>query len=120
MASTTPASHAATPSTDEQVDWEVRATELIVDKVGWVKEQTAGRAITVAGYVLLGAFAVSLGTFALLLLLIGLVRAVNVWVLPDAIFGETHVWAAHGLIGVVFVLAGLVLLKTKAKKRPRI
>ena len=118
MASTTPASRTATATTDK-VDWEVRATEAIVEKVGWVKEQTAGRAITVTGYILLAAFAVSVGTFALILSLIALVRALDVW-LPDAVFGEVHTWAAHGIIGVVFLVLGAVLLKTKAKKRPRI
>ena len=98
---------------------QARATELIVEKIAWVKEQTAGRAMTVVGYVLLAGFAISVGTFALLLSLVMVVRALDVW-LPDAVFGETHMWAAHGILGVVFLLLGAVLLKTKAKKRPRI
>ena len=27
--------------------------------------------------------------------------------LPDAVFGETHTWAAHMITGLVFTIAGL-------------
>ena len=35
--------------------------------------------------------------------------------LPDAWFGEDHMWAVHGLIGLVLTLAGVVLW---AKRKP--
>lgn len=114
MATTSPATRAP----DHDVDWEVRATQKIVDTVGKVREQTADRAVAVTRIVLLVLFALSLGTLAVIIFLIGAVRALDNY-LPDAVFGETHTWAAHGVIGLVFVLAGLALLATKARRGER-
>ena len=46
-------------------------------------------------------FAAILGTAAVVLVSILLVRLLNNY-LPDSVFGEEHVWAAHLLIGLVF------------------
>ena len=45
---------------------------------------------------------------ALVLVAILTVRFLDAY-LPDAVFGEQHTWAAHGLIGALFVLVGVVL-----------
>lgn len=112
MATTSPAT--TDPSTD--VDWEVRATRKIVETVEMIRDQTAGRAIKAARIVLLVLFSVSLGTLAVIIAIVGAVRALDNY-LPDAVFGETHTWAAHSLIGLVFVLMGVILLATKARRR---
>lgn len=111
MATTSPAT--TEPTAD--VDWEVRATRKIVETVEMIRDQTAGRAIKAARIVLLVLFSVSLGTLAVIIGIIGAVRALDNY-LPDSVFGETHTWAAHSLIGLVFVLLGLVLLATKARR----
>lgn len=121
MAKTSPASDSpATPALngDAEPDWEVRATQKIVETVEKIREQTSGRAITIAGYVLFGAAAISLGTVALIILVVLAVRALNAY-LPDAVFGETHMWAAHLITGLILFLAGLVLYLTKARRRPQ-
>lgn len=111
MATTTP----ATTSSSTDVDWEVRATHKIVDTVGKVRDQTAGRAVKIARILLLVLFALSLGTLALIIALIGAVRALNNY-LPDAVFGESHVWASYTIIGGLFLLVGVILLATKARR----
>jgi hypothetical protein len=45
---------------------------------------------------------------ALVLATIGAVRLVDNY-LPSAVFGEDHMWATYLIIGLVFVIAGVVL-----------
>src|SRR5699024_10962741 len=82
MATTSPAT--TDPAAD--ADWEVRATRKIVETVEMVRDQTAGRAVKAARIVLLVLFAVSLGTLAVIIGIIGAVRALDNY-LPDAVFG---------------------------------
>jgi hypothetical protein len=58
--------------------------------------------------VVYGTFAVLVGLAALVLATIGAVRLIDNY-LPDAVFGEEHMWAAFLIIGLVFVIAGVVL-----------
>ena len=104
MATTSPAS--PTAPTAPEPDWPAQAADAIVEQVGKVRDRTTGPAIKFSGYVVFGAFATLLGTVALLLFVIGAVRALDVY-LPDAVFGETHTWAAHTILGALLVLAGL-------------
>lgn len=115
MASTSPATPpsasslaapAATPTASEP-DWPAQAADAIVEQVGKVRDKTTGPALKVARYVIFGAFATILGAVAFVIFVIGAVRALDAY-LPDAVFGETHMWAAHSILGAVFVLAGLV------------
>lgn len=118
MATTTPATPpASTPGSGGDQDWPAKATETIVEQVGRIRDKTTGPALKVARYAVFAAFALSLGTVALIIFVIGAVRVVDVY-LPSSVFGETHTWAAHSLIGVVFLLVGLVLFVRKAKRRP--
>ncbi len=123
MAKTSPAkpvsavSMSATDALGPDADLPARMTAMIVDNVGAVRDKTTGPALNIARYVLFGAFAISLGTVALLILVIGGVRLLNNY-LPDAVFGEEHTWAAHSLLGLVLLLAGLTLFKLKAKRKP--
>ena len=106
MATTSPASVAAPRAAADQPDWPAQAADAIVDQVGKVRDRTTGPAIKISGYLVFGAFAVLLGTVALVLLLIGAFRALVVY-LPDAVFGEDHTWAAYTILGAVLVLGGL-------------
>lgn len=98
---------AAPPApTASEPDWPVQAADAIVEQVGRVRAKTTGPALKVARYVIFGAFATILGTVALVIFLVGAVRALDVY-LPDALFGETHTWAAHTVLGTALVLCGL-------------
>ncbi|MGK2928330.1 MAG: hypothetical protein ACSLFO_02005 [Acidimicrobiales bacterium] len=111
----TPPSASPTPASVDR-DWPAKATETIVEQVGKIRDKTTGPALKVARYAVFAAFAVSLGTVALIIFVIGAVRALDVY-LPDAVFGETHTWAAHSIIGLVLLLAGLVIFARKARRR---
>jgi hypothetical protein len=111
MATTSPASPPALPP-PEQDDWPVRATETIVSQIGRIRDKTTGPARNVARWLVFGAFAVSLGTVAMIIFVIGAVRALDNY-LPEAVFGETHTWAAHSILGALLLLVGLALYRFK-------
>jgi hypothetical protein len=89
-------------------DWAAQAADTIERAVGTVRDRTTGPALTVARAVVYGTFAVIVGLVALVLGTIGAVRLIDNY-LPNAAFGEDHVWAAYLIIGLVFVMAGAVL-----------
>lgn len=89
-------------------DWAVGATDTIVRVVDSVRAKTTGPAITAARALVYGLLALLVGTGALVLVIIGAVRAIDVY-LPDAVFGRHHTWAAHLLVGLAFSLLGLAL-----------
>ncbi len=117
MASTEPSRPAPPAPTLSQPDWPAQAADAIVTQVGKVRDKTTGPALKIARYVIFAAFAVLLGTVAAIIFVIGAVRALDVY-LPDAVFGETHTWAAHTILGLVFVLLGLVTSR-KMRTTPR-
>jgi hypothetical protein len=89
-------------------DWAAQAADTIERAVGNVRDRTTGPAITVARAVVYGTFAVLVGLTALVLATIGTVRLIDNY-LPSAAFGEEHIWATYLIIGLVFVIAGVVL-----------
>jgi hypothetical protein len=89
-------------------DWAAHAADTIERAVGNVRDRTTGPAVTVARAVVYGTFAVLVGLAALVLATIGAFRLIDNY-LPDAVFGEEHTWAAFLIIGLVFVIAGVVL-----------
>jgi hypothetical protein len=89
-------------------DWAAHAADTIERAVVNVRDRTTGPAVTVARAVVYGTFAVLVGLTALVLATIGSVRLIDNY-LPDAVFGEEHMWAAYLIIGLVFVIAGVVL-----------
>jgi hypothetical protein len=96
-------------------DWPVQATDTIVKVVGTASDKVTGPVTTAARAVVFGMFAAILGTAAVTLVAILVVRVANNY-LPDSVFGEEHVWAAHLLIGLLFSIGGLMLWrKTKPK-----
>jgi cell division protein FtsX len=96
-------------------DWPTQATDAIVKVVGTAHDRITGPIQTVARAIVYGLLAAILGVAALVLLVILLLRLVNNY-LPDSVFGENHMWAAHLLVGVLFTSLGLVLMRLA--KRP--
>jgi hypothetical protein len=88
-------------------DWPVQATDTIVRVVGTASNKVTGPVTTAARAIVFGLFALILGTAALVLVSILIVRLLNNY-LPDSVFGENHVWAAYLIVGLVFCTAGLV------------
>lgn len=87
-------------------DWPAQAADAIERAVGAVRDKTTGPAITVARAVVYGTFSLFVATAVLVMVAVAAVRALDVY-LPDAWVGEDHTWLAHGLIGLVFTLAGM-------------
>ncbi len=96
-------------------DWPAQATDTIVKVVGTASDKVTGPVTTAARAIVFGLFAAILGSAALVLVSILLVRVLNNY-LPDSVFGKEHVWAAHLLIGLVFSIGALVLW---AKRKPQ-
>jgi hypothetical protein len=103
-----------TPSYTEvdATDWPAQAADAIERAVQGVRDKTTGPAITVARWVVAGLFLVVAGTAALILLTVLLVRLLDAY-LPDSVFGEDHVWAAHTILGLLVTGVGLVLLRKR-------
>src|SRR5205823_148107 len=96
-------------------DWPAQATDTIVKVVGTASGKVTGPVTTAARALVFGLFAAILGTAAIVLVAILVVRLLDNY-LPDSVFGEEHVWAAHLLIGLVFSISGLLLWR---KTKPR-
>ncbi len=88
-------------------DWPQRATETLVGRLDEVRVKTSGPAISVARMVVYGITAIPLVVMAIVLLVIGLVRVLDI--------ALDRVWLAYLILGGVFTLGGLVLWM----KRPR-
>ena len=95
-------------------DWPAQAADTIERTVQSVRDKTTGPAITAARWVVAGLAAMVLGTAALILIVIALVRALDAY-LPESVFGEQHVWAAHLFLGAPIFLVGVVCLR-KARR----
>jgi hypothetical protein len=102
-----PSSRSATDV--DTTDWPAQAADTIERVVQNVRDKTTGPAINAARWFVAGLFLLIAGTTALILLIIMLVRLLNLY-LPDSVFGEDHMWAAYGILGLVFSAVGLVLL----------
>ena len=96
----------ARPSSDvREDDWPAQAADTIERVVGSVRDKTTGPAITVVRGIVYGTFALFVGTMVAVMLAVAAVRAIDVY-LPSSVFGDEHVWAAHGTVGLVFSLLG--------------
>jgi hypothetical protein len=89
-------------------DWPSQAADTIERVVGTVRDRTTGPLLKIAKTIVYGTFAVLVGLAALVVAVIGAVRALNSY-LPDQVFGDEHMWAAYLIMGLIFVLAGGVL-----------
>jgi len=95
-------------------DWHLKATEQIVGKVDMVREKTSGPAINVARLAVFGVMAAILGIVAALILVIGLVRAMNNG-LQAWVFDGPSVWLAYLILGTIFLVAGFFLWSKRPK-----
>jgi hypothetical protein len=96
-------------------DWPAEAADTIVRVVGQVRDKTTGPAITVARGVVYGLLAGIVGAMALVLLAIMAVRLIDVY-LPESVTGDDNTWVAHALVGLLFVVAGLVLWSRRSPR----
>lgn len=95
-------------------DWPAQATDAIVGLVDSVKDKVNGPATSAARGVVYGTLAAIVGTAALVLFLVLLVRGFDVLaqVVLDALDIERAgraTWIAHLLTGLLFVLPGALL-----------
>ncbi len=97
-------------------DWPAQAADAIERAVGSVRDKTTGPALTVARGVVYGTFAILVGTACLVVFIIAAVRLLDSY-LPDAVFGEDHMWAAYLILGLVFVVPGGVLWSRRHEPR---
>jgi hypothetical protein len=98
-------------------DWPAQAADAIERTVQSVRSKTTGPAITAARWLVAGLFVLVAGTVVAILLAIALVRVLDAY-LPDSVFGEDHVWAAHLLVGLPLFLGGMVLLAKRNSHDP--
>jgi hypothetical protein len=89
-------------------DWPTQLADAIEQVVGTVRDKTTGPALTVAKALVYGTFAALIGLAAVVVFAIAAVRLLDSY-LPDAVFGESHTWAAHLILGLLLVIAGGVL-----------
>jgi hypothetical protein len=89
-------------------DWAAQAADTIERAVVTVRDRTTGPALTAARAVVYGTFAALVGITALVLATIAAFRLIDNY-LPDSVFGDEHTWAAYLIVGLVFVVAGVVL-----------
>lgn len=85
-------------------DWTVQVTDTITSVVGSIRDKTTVPAETVARGVVYGVLLAAVGTAALVLLLVALVRIVHLW-LP--------IWATYAVLGGLFSLLGLLLWRKR-------
>jgi hypothetical protein len=88
-------------------DWAAQAADTIESVVGSVRDKTTGPALTVVRGVVYGTFAAIVGFAVLIVFIIAAVRLLDAY-LPDAVFGEQHVWVVYLILGAAFSLAGAV------------
>lgn len=95
-------------------DWPAQAADTVERLVQGVRGKTTGPAIVAARWLVAGLFVLLAGTMVAILLAVALVRALDAY-LPAWLFGEQHVWAAHGFVGAPFFLFGVVLLRKRSQ-----
>jgi hypothetical protein len=93
----------------QSADWVTQVTDTIVRTVAAVRDRTTKPAIFLARALVFGLLAGVLGTMALVLGAVMVVRILENY-LPGG------VWKAHLITGLVFTLAGLFLM---VKRNPR-
>jgi hypothetical protein len=103
-----PATGRAVPS---QPDWTVQAADTVERVVGSIRNKTALPLTTIARGLVFGLLAAIMGLAALVLVVIGLVRAL------DLLTGDGNVWIAYLILGGIFSLAGLFLMRKATATR---
>ena len=103
---------ASAPRPPSGPDWTVQAADTIESMVGTIRDKTVVPATTVARGLVYGLVAGVLGVVALVLVVVGLFRLL-VSYLPGWFADQPgrSVWAAYAIIGGIFTLGGLFLLR---------
>lgn len=91
-------------------DWPAQAADTIERVVGQVRDKTTGPALTAARGVVYGTFGGIIALACLIVLIIGLVRLIDSY-LPG------NVWAAHLIVGLLFVVAGVACWSQRRPSR---
>lgn len=94
----------------EAPDWTVQAADTVERLVGGLRDKTAVPLTTVARALVYGLLAAVMAIATAVLVVIGVLRAVDVY-LP----GE--VWSAHLLVGGIFTALGGLLLRKASSER---
>ena len=94
-------------------DWAAQTADTIERVVGSVRGKTSEPVERVARIVVYGLVAGALGTCALVLLIVGLIRVLDVY-LP----GE--VWIPYAALGGIFTLLGLLLWRKRSVKTVKV
>ena len=90
-------------------DWASQTADQIEKVVVGLRSKTADPLDHIARIVVYGLHAGVLGIAALVLLIAGLVRAMDVWI-------PGEVWVAHTILGGIFTVLGLFLWTERRKK----
>jgi hypothetical protein len=105
----------ATPA--PSTDWTVQTADRIETVVSSVRDRTVGPLSTASRGLVYGLLAGALATVLMILLVIGTVRAAEVYLFDrGSQTGGTHVWLVEVTVGGILVLAGLFLW---SKRKPR-
>jgi LPXTG-motif cell wall-anchored protein len=97
-------------------DWPAQAADTIERVVATVRDKTTRPALMVARAVVYGTFAALVGTACLALVIIASIRLLDSY-LPDAVFGEDHIWAAYLILGLLLVALGGLLWRRRNAPR---
>lgn len=90
-------------------DWASQTADQIEKVVVGLRSKTADPLDHIARIVVYGLLATVLGVAALVLLIAGLVRAMDVWI-------PGQVWVAHTILGGIFTVLGLFLWTERRSK----
>ncbi|MBA3282126.1 MAG: hypothetical protein H0U29_07840 [Acidimicrobiia bacterium] len=106
MAAPTTAGPSGPPSPNGVIpdEWPAQAADTIVETIGKVRDKTAKPAVVAARGLVYGLLGAVVGTVALVLFLVLVVRLYANYVPGD-------VWPLYAVLAVVMIPAGLILLK---------
>jgi len=100
----------ANPLTDP--NWATETTDTVVRVVDTVRNQTTTKVVYAARGLVFGLIAIILGFFALVILLVGLMRGLQA-VLELAMDWDQAVYTSYFIVGGLLCLIGLALFKKR-------
>ncbi len=98
------------PLTDP--NWATDTTNTIVRVVGAVRDQTTTKAVFAARALVFGIIAAFLGTFILVITIIGLMRGLQA-LLDIGVSGPRSVYLSYLILGGILCTVGLLLFKKR-------
>ena len=101
------------PLTDP--NWADDTTDTVVRIVGTVREKTTKPLVTAARGLVFGLIAAFLGMFAIVILIIGLLRGVQA-ALDAIVDHDQSVYISYLAVGGIFCIAGMLLFKKRTAK----